>query len=77
MVLYLRPIDELELPLDASQFLKSNNVYFIQDLIQRTRVELLAIPGATAHTVLEVDLGLRKHGYLLRAKPYGLQLPNA
>ena len=49
-------------------FLKLNYIYIIPDLIQRTRRELLELPGADAEVVLEIDLALRRNGKLLGAR---------
>ena len=68
MVSLLQPIDELELTKPAELFLKSNMIYYVADLHQRTRKELLALPGSTSAYVLEIDLALRRKGKLLGAR---------
>lgn len=68
MVQYLPPVDNLELSERALAFLKLNYIYIIPDLIQRTRRELLELPGADAEVVLEIDLALRRNGKLLGAR---------
>lgn len=65
MMLRLAPIDELDISADAKAFLTLNGVYYIPDAIQRTRTELLAMSGANADLVLEIDLALRRKGLLL------------
>ena len=46
--LFLRPIDDLELSVRSLRSLKSENIYCIGDLIQRTEVELLEYSEARA-----------------------------
>jgi len=65
MVMLIWPIDVLELSAEASDFLRSNTIYFVGDLEQRTRRELLDMPHASAELVLEIDLALRKNGRIL------------
>jgi len=68
MISLLQPIDELELTKPAEQFLKSNMIFYVSDVHQRSRKELLALPGSTLEHVLEIDLALRRKGKLLGAK---------
>jgi len=69
MVVLLRPIDELLLTREASQFLKANDIFYVGDLAQRGRKELLQLPGANAAKVLDIDLALRRNGIVLGARP--------
>ena len=65
MVVYLPPIDNLELSATALSFLRLNHIYYIGDVAQRSRSELLSLQGASNETVLEIDLALRRRGMLL------------
>ncbi|NKN98497.1 DNA-directed RNA polymerase subunit alpha, partial [Weissella cibaria] len=41
----LRPVDDLELTVRSANCLKTENIHYIGDLIQRTEVELLKTPN--------------------------------
>ncbi len=68
----LRPIDDLELTVRSANCLKSENIYYIGDLIQRTEVELLKTPNLGKKSLTEIkdvlavrglSLGMRLAGW--------------
>lgn len=67
MITLLQPIGELELSEPAEKFLKENMIFYVADLQQRTRKELLRLPGSSFEQVLEIDLALGRKGKQLDA----------
>ncbi len=67
----LRPVDDLELTVRSANCLKSENIYYIGDLVQRTEVELLKAPNLGRKSLTEIKDVLATHGLSL-----GLRLDN-
>jgi len=67
----LRPIDDLEMTIRTAKCLKTERIYFIGDLIQRTEVELLKIPNLGKKSVTEIKDVLATKGLSL-----GMRLDN-
>ena len=67
----LRPIDDLELTVRSANCLKSENIYYIGDLIQRTEVELLKTPNLGKKSLTEIKDVLAVRGLSL-----GMRLAN-
>ncbi|MBI5451800.1 MAG: DNA-directed RNA polymerase subunit alpha [Gammaproteobacteria bacterium] len=67
----LRPVDDLELTVRSANCLKSENIYYIGDLVQRTEVELLKAPNLGKKSLTEIKDVLATHGLSL-----GLRLDN-
>lgn len=65
----LSPIDDLEITTKTANILKSENTFYIGDLIQRTEKELLQIPSMNDDILLEINGMLARKGLLL-----GMQL---
>ncbi|HHO82001.1 MAG TPA: DNA-directed RNA polymerase subunit alpha [Halothiobacillus sp.] len=64
----LRPIDDLELTVRSANCLKSENIYYIGDLIQRTEIELLKTPNLGKKSLTEIKDVLAKQGLSLGTK---------
>jgi len=67
--LFLRPIDDLELSVRSLRSLKSENIYCIGDLIQRTEVELLSTPKLGHRALNEIKDVLASHRLTLSSYP--------
>jgi DNA-directed RNA polymerase subunit alpha len=50
----LRPVDDLELTVRSANCLKSENIFYIGDLIQRTEMELLKTPNLGKKSLTEI-----------------------
>ena len=59
--LMLRPVDELELTVRTLHILKSDNIYFVGDLIQRTEADLLETPQLGRKVLGEIKEVLASH----------------
>lgn len=67
----LRPVEDLELTARSTHCLKSENIYLIGDLIQRTEVELLKTPNLGKKSLTEIKDTLANRGLSL-----GMRLEN-
>jgi DNA-directed RNA polymerase subunit alpha len=67
----LRPVDDLELTVRSANCLKSESIYYIGDLIQRTEVELLKTPNLGKKSLTEIKDVLASRGLSL-----GMRLEN-
>lgn len=67
----LSPIDDLEITTKTANILKSENTFYIGDLIQRTGIELLKIPSINEDILFEINQMLARKGLFL-----GMQLEN-
>lgn len=67
----LRPVDDLELTVRSANCLKSENIFYIGDLVLRTEVELLKAPNLGKKSLTEIKDVLAVHGLSL-----GLRLEN-
>ena len=67
----LRPVDDLELTVRSANCLKTENIQFIGDLIQRTEVELLKTPNLGKKSLTEIKDILASRGLSL-----GMRLEN-
>src|SRR5690606_29965910 len=77
----LRPVDDLELTVRSANCLKAENFYYIDDLIQRTEVELLKTPNLGKKSLTEIKDVLANRGLSLGVKldnwpPASLQREN-
>jgi DNA-directed RNA polymerase subunit alpha len=61
----LRAIDDLELTTRTGNILKSEGIYFIGELIQRTEMELLKLPNLKKANLLEIVAILATRGLSL------------
>ena len=57
----LRPVDELELTVRSANCLKSEDINYIGDLVQRTEVELLRTPNLGRKSLTEIKEVLDSH----------------
>ena len=64
----LRPVDDLELTVRSANCLKSENIYYIGDLIQRTENELLKTPNLGRKSLNEIKEVLAARGLTLGMK---------
>lgn len=69
--LLLRPVDDLELTVRSANCLKTENIHYIGDLIQRTEVELLKTPNLGKKSLTEIKDVLACRGLSL-----GMRLEN-
>lgn len=67
----LRPVDDLELTVRSANCLKSEQIFYIGDLIQRTEVELLKAPNLGKKSLTEIKDILASKGMSL-----GIRLEN-
>lgn len=67
----LRPVDDLELTVRSANCLKTENIHYIGDLIQRTEVELLKTPNLGKKSLTEIKDVLASRGLSL-----GMRLEN-
>lgn len=67
----LRPVDDLELTVRSANCLKTENIHFIGDLMQRTEVELLKTPNLGKKSLTEIKDVLASRGLSL-----GMRLEN-
>jgi DNA-directed RNA polymerase subunit alpha len=67
----LRPVDDLELTVRSANCLKSEQIFYIGDLIQRTEVELLKAPNLGKKSLTEIKDVLASKGMSL-----GIRLEN-
>src|SRR3990167_7075984 len=67
----LRPVDALELTVRSANCLKTENIHYIGDLVQRTEVELLKTPNLGKKSLTEIKDVLAAHGLSL-----GMRLEN-
>ena len=67
----LRPVDDLELTVRSANCLKTENIYYIGDLIQRTEVDLLKTPNLGKKSLTEIKDVLASRGLAL-----GMRLDN-
>ncbi len=61
----LRPVDDLELTVRSANCLKTENIHYIGDLIQRTEVELLKTPNLGKKSLTEIKDVLASRGLSL------------
>ena len=61
----LRPVDELELTVRSANCLKSEDINYIGDLVQRTEVELLRTPNLGRKSLTEIKEVLDSHNLAL------------
>ena len=59
--LLLRPVDELRLTVRTLNILKSDNIYYVGDLIQRTEAGLLKTPQLGRKALDEIKEVLASH----------------
>ncbi len=76
----LRPVDDLELTVRSANCLKSENIFYIGDLIQCTEHELLKAPNLGRKSLNEIKEVLASRGLSLGMKlenwpPAGLEKP--
>ncbi|MEE9452531.1 MAG: DNA-directed RNA polymerase subunit alpha [Gammaproteobacteria bacterium] len=67
----LAPVDELELTVRSANCLKSENIYYIGDLVQRTESELLKTPNLGKKSLTEIKQVLHS-----RSLSLGMKLEN-
>lgn len=67
----LRPVDDLELTVRSANCLKVENIYYIGDLIQRTKAELLRTPNLGRKSLNEI-----KEVLAARELTLGMKLDN-
>lgn len=67
----LAPVDELELTVRSANCLKSENIYYIGDLVQRTETELLKTPNLGKKSLTEI-----KDVLVSRSLSLGMKLEN-
>jgi DNA-directed RNA polymerase subunit alpha len=67
----LRPVDDLELTVRSANCLKTESIYYIGDLIQKTEVELLKTPNLGKKSLTEIKDVLASRGLSL-----GMRLEN-
>ncbi|HIH2763186.1 MAG TPA: DNA-directed RNA polymerase subunit alpha [Candidatus Azoamicus sp.] len=63
-----KTIDSLELTVRSANCLKSENIYYIGDLIQKTEIELLKMPNLGKKSLTEIKNVLLKHNLNLGSK---------
>lgn len=63
--IFLRPVDELELTVRSANCLKTENIYYIGDLVQRTENELLKTPNLGRKSLNEIKEVLSSRGLSL------------
>ena len=61
----MRPIDALDLSVRSSNCLKTENIYFVADLVQRTEMELLRTPNLGRKSLQEIKTALAALGLVL------------
>ena len=64
----LRPVDELELTVRSANCLKSEDINYIGDLVQRTEVELLRTPNLGRKSLTEIKEVLDSHNLALSTR---------
>ncbi len=69
--IFLRPIEELELSARPFNALKTDNLFYIGDLVQRSESDLLKIPNMGRRSIDEIKEMLGWHGLLLGMKLEG------
>ena len=67
----MSPVDELELTVRSANCLKSENIHYIGDLVQRTETELLKTPNLGKKSLTEIKAVL-----VSRALSLGMKLEN-
>lgn len=67
----LQPIDDLDISVRVANVLRSENIYYIGDLIQRTEVELLKLPKIDKMHIKEIRTALDNKGLSM-----GMELMN-
>lgn len=67
----LRPVDDMELTVRSANCLKTENIFYIGDLIQRTEIELLKTPNLGKKSLTEIKGVLAAKGLTL-----GMRLEN-
>ncbi len=72
----LRPVDDLELTVRSANCLKSESVYYIGDLIQKTETELLKTPNLGKKSLAEIKDVLAQYGLSLGMKLENWPPPN-
>ena len=63
--LLLRPVDDLELTVRSANCLKTEEIFYIGDLIQRSEVELLKTPNLGKKSLTEIKEVLKSRGLAL------------
>ena len=71
----LRPVGDLELTVRSSNCLRTESIYCIGDLIQRTEAELLKTPNLGRTSLNEIKHALSARGLLLGTRLQGWQPP--
>ena len=61
----LQPVDDLELTVRSANCLKSENIYYIGDLVQRSEMELLKAPNLGKKSLNEIKDVLVSRGLYL------------
>jgi len=69
--IFTRSVDELELTVRSANCLKSENIYYIGDLVQRSELDLLKTPNLGKKSLTEIKMVLGNHGLTL-----GMRLEN-
>lgn len=64
----LRPIDDLELTVRATNCLKAENINYIGDLVQKTETDLLKTPNLGKKSLTEIKSVLASRGFSLGMK---------
>lgn len=64
----LRPVDDLELTVRSANCLKTENIHYIGDLVQKTEVELLKTPNLGKKSLTEIKDVLAARGLALGMK---------
>lgn len=64
----LRPVEDLELTVRSANCLKTENIHYIGDLVQRTEVELLKTPNLGRKSLTEIKDVLASKGLSLGTK---------
>ncbi|PZU04976.1 MAG: DNA-directed RNA polymerase subunit alpha [Francisella sp.] len=64
----LQPVDDLDLTVRSANCLKTENIYYIGDLVQRTETELLKTPNLGRKSLTEIKKVLTERGLSLGTK---------
>ncbi len=72
----LRPVDDLELTVRSANCLKSGQILYIGDLVQKSEAELLKEPNLGKKSLTEIKEVLAMHSLSLNAQLEGWPPPN-
>lgn len=66
--IYLLPVDDLELTVRSANCLKTEKIYYIGDLVQKTEQSMLKTPNLGRKSLVEIKEVLSEHGLSLGTK---------